>query len=150
MSYANTFIVKNGLTVGTTPTIAANGFWTGTAITVNYGGTGLTSFTTGDVPYYNTGTTLSKLSIGTANTVLTSTGSAPQWSTSLTLTGDVTTTGNLSASSVVATNGIVLNSSTVNNNNIIGSGYNGFSIGPITVANGASVTVSAGQTWLVM
>lgn len=45
------------------------------------GGTGLTSWTAGDVPYYATGTALSKLSIGTAGQVLTSTGSAPQWST---------------------------------------------------------------------
>ena len=45
------------------------------------GGTGLTSWTAGDLPYYATGTTLSKLGIGTAGQVLTSSGSAPQWST---------------------------------------------------------------------
>ena len=43
------------------------------------GGTGLTSFTAGDLPYYATGTTLSKLGIGASTTVLTSSGSAPQW-----------------------------------------------------------------------
>jgi hypothetical protein len=51
----------------------------------NYGGTGLTSYTAGDVPYYATGTALSKLGIGTGNQVLTSSGSAPQWSTNLSI-----------------------------------------------------------------
>jgi hypothetical protein len=45
------------------------------------GGTGLTSWTAGDIPYYATGTTLSKLGIGTAGQILSSSGTAPQWST---------------------------------------------------------------------
>jgi hypothetical protein len=45
------------------------------------GGTGLTSFTAGDLPYYATGTALSKLGIGTSGQILTSSGTAPQWST---------------------------------------------------------------------
>jgi hypothetical protein len=43
------------------------------------GGTGLTSYAAGDLLYYATGTTLAKLTIGTSTTVLTSSGSAPQW-----------------------------------------------------------------------
>ena len=43
------------------------------------GGTGLTSYTTGDLPYYASGTTLSKLGIGTSGYVLESNGSAPTW-----------------------------------------------------------------------
>jgi hypothetical protein len=43
------------------------------------GGTGLTTYTAGDLPYFASGTALSKLGIGAANTVLTSSGSAPQW-----------------------------------------------------------------------
>lgn len=43
------------------------------------GGTGLTSYTAGDLPYYASGTALSKLAIGSANYVLTSSGSAPQY-----------------------------------------------------------------------
>jgi hypothetical protein len=50
------------------------------------GGTGLTSYTAGDLLYYASGTALSKLGIGAANTVLTSSGTAPQWSTGLALT----------------------------------------------------------------
>jgi len=44
------------------------------------GGTGLTSYTAGDTVYYASGTTLSKLAIGTADYVMTSSGTAPQWS----------------------------------------------------------------------
>lgn len=52
---------------------------------IAYGGTGLTSYTAGDLPYFATGTALSKLGIGTSNQVLTSSGSAPQWSTNLSI-----------------------------------------------------------------
>lgn len=51
---------------------------TGTLLT-DQGGTGLTSWTTGDIPYFSAGTSLSKLAIGAGSTVLTSSGSAPQW-----------------------------------------------------------------------
>lgn len=44
------------------------------------GGTGLTSYTAGDMLYYASGTTLSKLAIGSADYVMTSSGTAPQWS----------------------------------------------------------------------
>lgn len=44
------------------------------------GGTGLISYTAGDLLYYATGTTLSKLAIGASTTIMTSSGSAPQWS----------------------------------------------------------------------
>ena len=47
------------------------------------GGTGLTSYTAGDLLYYATGTTLTKLAIGSNKTILTSSGTAPQWSASL-------------------------------------------------------------------
>jgi len=49
-----------------------------------YGGTGLSSYTAGDITYYASGTALTKLGIGTANRVLTSSGSAPQWVNTLT------------------------------------------------------------------
>ena len=58
----------------------ASGTWNGTAITTAYGGTGLSSYTAGDLPYYASGTTLSKLGIGTNGYILTSNGSAPTWS----------------------------------------------------------------------
>jgi hypothetical protein len=80
---------------GLTPSTATGGAVTvaGTLITTN-GGTGLASYTAGDLAYYASGTALSKLGIGTANQVLTSSGTAPQWSSSLTVTG-LSDSGNL-------------------------------------------------------
>lgn len=51
-------------------------------VTIAKGGTGLTSFTAGDLIYYSTSTSFTKLGIGTAGQVLTvnSGATAPQWS----------------------------------------------------------------------
>lgn len=59
-------------------------------------------------------------------------------------------TGELKASALVATNGIVVNSATVGADYTIASGTNGFSIGPITVSSGVTVTVAADQQWVVI
>jgi hypothetical protein len=59
-------------------------------------------------------------------------------------------TGELQASELVATNGILLNATTVSASYTIASGSNGFSVGPITVAPGQAVTVSSGQRWVVI
>src|SRR3990172_1068743 len=69
----------NIATVGT----ITSGVWSGTVVTTAYGGTGLASWTAGDLPYYAAGTLLSKLAIGTSTYVLTSSGAAPQWSANL-------------------------------------------------------------------
>ena len=65
---------------GLTPATATAGAVTvgGTLITTN-GGTGLTSFTAGDLVYFASGTSFTKLGIGTNGQVLTSSGTAPQW-----------------------------------------------------------------------
>ena len=55
------------------------GTWNGNTIGVGYGGTGLASYTTGDMLYASGSTTLATLAIGTVGQVLTSTGSAPQY-----------------------------------------------------------------------
>jgi len=70
----------SGGTTGLTPNTATSGAITlaGTLITTN-GGTGLSSYTAGDLLYYATGSVLSKLGIGTSNYVLTSSGTAPQY-----------------------------------------------------------------------
>jgi hypothetical protein len=66
------------------------------------GGTGLTSYTAGDLLYYATGTTLAKLAIGASTTVLTSSGSAPQWTAQSSLS--VGTASNLKSN---ATTGVM-------------------------------------------
>jgi len=69
----------NLVTVGTIGT----GVWNGTAIITTYGGTGLASYTAGDMFYYASGTTLTKLARGTADQVLTMNdgATAPGWET---------------------------------------------------------------------
>jgi hypothetical protein len=57
----------------------ATGVWNGTSITTAYGGTGVSTYTAGDMLYYAAGTAMSKLAIGSANYVLTSSGTAPQY-----------------------------------------------------------------------
>jgi hypothetical protein len=69
-----------GLTTSGGPIISSGTITiAGTLITSN-GGTGLSSYTAGDLVYYATGTALSKLAIGSSTFLLTSTGTAPQWS----------------------------------------------------------------------
>lgn len=67
----------SSLTLGSPLPLTSGG--TGGLLTTTYGGTGLSSFTAGDLPYYATGTALSKLGIGTNNYVLASNGTAPTW-----------------------------------------------------------------------
>jgi hypothetical protein len=59
-------------------------------------------------------------------------------------------TGELSASAHVSTNGITVNSTTVTSNYTIATGNNGFSVGPISLNSGISVTVTSGQRWLIV
>lgn len=58
-------------------------------------------------------------------------------------------TGELQADVPVAGNGIFVNKTTINTSYTIASGTNGWSVGPITIASGVSVTVASGQKWLV-
>jgi len=58
-------------------------------------------------------------------------------------------TGEFQASEIIASNGIFVNSTTVSANYTIASGYNGYSVGPVTVNSGVTVTISSGQRWLV-
>ena len=59
-------------------------------------------------------------------------------------------TGELSVRAPIASNGLVLNSSTVSSSYTIATGFNATSCGPITVSGGVVVTISAGQRWCVL
>ena len=67
------------------------------------GGTGLSSYTAGDILYYATGTSLSKLAIGAAGDVLTSTGTAPQYVAQSTLSVGSATTAGTATTALTAT-----------------------------------------------
>jgi hypothetical protein len=85
---ANGVMYLNGDKIATTgslltfngTTFAAPSLSLTNALLITSGGTGISSYTAGDLTYYASGTALSKLAIGTAGQVLTSSGTAPQWS----------------------------------------------------------------------
>jgi hypothetical protein len=58
----------------------ATGVWNGTAIGAVYGGTGLTSYTTGDLVYASATNTLSKVGIGSSGQFLKVVAGVPAWS----------------------------------------------------------------------
>lgn len=64
--------------------------------------------TQGDLLYASAANTLAKLAIGVANTVLTSSGTAPQWSTAITLSGNATAAAFIPSGSTIPTNGMYL------------------------------------------
>tara|TARA_R100001594_G_scaffold31094_1_gene57993 strand:- start:1631 stop:4657 length:3027 start_codon:yes stop_codon:yes gene_type:complete len=72
----------------------ATGTWQGTTLAVGYGGTGLTSYASGDVIYASGSTTLAKLAKGSDGQVLTLASGVPSWATPT--VGDITavTAGN--------------------------------------------------------
>jgi len=72
-------VVSSSLTsVGT----ITSGVWNGTAIGETYGGTGQTTYATGDILYASATNTLSKLTAGTNGYVLTLSGGVPTWAAS--------------------------------------------------------------------
>jgi hypothetical protein len=89
------------------------------------GGTGLTTYTAGDLSYYASGTTFTKLAIGTAGQILSSTGTAPQWTT---LSGVAVTTFS------AGTTGFTPNSATSGAITLAGT---------LTVGNGGTGTATA-------
>lgn len=83
------------------------GTWNATTIGVAYGGTGLTSYTNGDLIYASGSATLSKLGIGTLGQVLTAGASAPQYVDQSTLS--------VGSAATATTAGSVANPVTFNN-----------------------------------
>jgi hypothetical protein len=61
----------------------------------------------------------------------------------------VQSTGNLTTSQIIASNGLFLNNNTISLSYTIPTGQNGMSTGPITIASGQAVTVSSGSRWVV-
>jgi Collagen triple helix repeat (20 copies) len=59
-------------------------------------------------------------------------------------------TGELQATALVASNGIVVNSQTVVSDYTIASGNNGMSAGTVSVNSGITVTIASGSVWTVV
>jgi hypothetical protein len=92
-----------------------------------------TSISTGGLIVGNGSNTTTALGIGTSGYVLTSNGTTASWAAP---TGSVAP--------------IVYNLTTVSSNLTVSSGQNGFSVGPVTINSGNSVTVTSGQRWVVI
>ena len=86
---------------------------------------------TGVLPYTNGGTGLS--AVGSNGQVLTVSGGAPSWQTPTGAIGP-----------------LVYNTTTVSSNLTVPTGQNAFTVGPVTVSSGYTVTVSSGQRWVVI
>jgi hypothetical protein len=79
------------------------GTWNGSTIGADYGGTGQTTYTAGDILYASGTSALSKLSIGSSTFVLTSNGSAPGWADPASITvGNATNATNADNLAVTA------------------------------------------------
>ena len=128
---------------GLTPSTATTGVVTlaGT-LNTSSGGTGLTSFTAGDITYYAAGTLLSKLGIGTAGQILTvnSGATAPQWSS---LSGVAVTTfsgGTTGFTPSTATSGVITLAGTL----VVGNGGTGATtLTGVLKGNGTSAFTAA-------
>lgn len=144
--------------------VISNAVWNGAIIPYNYGGTGLNTFLAANNAIYSTSATtltagtLPVLAGGTGATTSTGTG-AVVLSTTPTLVAPVigvatgtslTTTAELTGAEVLASNGLVLNSTAVATSYTFPIGYNASSIGPVTVNGGVVVTIGSGQRWVVL
>lgn len=81
-------------------------------VPVNRGGTGLNTLPTGSLIYGSTSTTATALAIGAANSILTSNGTTPEWSPSLSLVGNLSVDGDTTIGNS-SSDGFTVNSSTI-------------------------------------
>ena len=58
--------------------------------------------------------------------------------------------GSVAAALATGNNSILINNTNVTANGTVATGQNGFSVGPITTANGVSITIASGQKWVVI
>jgi hypothetical protein len=120
-------VAGNMVTTGDTATVTSA--MISGPLTTSVGGTGLASYTAGDISYYASGTALTKLAIGSANFVLTSSGSAPQW-TSSTGSGSV----------------VLASTPTINNQTVTNYTESVVAIGTVTSSSTLSLTNGTVQT----
>ena len=76
------FTTATGVQISTalgTTNIAGNAANVTGIVATNNGGTGISSWTAGDIAYYSSGTALTKVGIGSTNYILGSDGSKPLW-----------------------------------------------------------------------
>lgn len=105
-------------TAGTGLTLTGTQFSLTAPVAASLGGSGYTSYTAGDLLYASGATALSKLAIGTSTYIMTSSGTAPQWSNPTGITVGAATNAtntNITANSINATNYLTFVSATTGN-----------------------------------
>jgi hypothetical protein len=108
------------------------------ALPTTSGGTGLATYTQGDIVYSDAADSLASLAIGATNTVLVSNGSAPAWSTSLNLAGTLDVTGAVGLSGAITQTDTTA-STDVNTGAIVTDGGVGIA-GALNVGGNATIT----------
>jgi hypothetical protein len=104
--------------------------------------------------YTSSGTTLSRdtiLESSNAGSAITLSGTSNVFVTyPAEKSAHLDSTDTLYAPQIVASNGISLHNNTVSSNFVIPTGYNGFAVGPQTVAAGVALTIPSGSKYLVI
>jgi len=127
----------NGTTLTATNLSAQSLNLTTTPLAIASGGTNSTATPTNGGVGYGTGTAHAYTAAGTAGKVLTANGAAaPTWE-------DAPTPAKASGA-------LLVNTDTVSESYVLPTGSNAFSVGPITIADTYTVTVSSGQTWVII
>jgi len=127
----------NGTTMTATNLSAGSLSLTTTPLAITSGGTGGTAAPTLGGVAYGTGTAYALTASGLAGKVLTANGAAaPTWQDA--------------PNPSKASGALLTNTDTVSESYVIPVGTNAFSVGPITIADTYTITVSAGQRWLVV
>lgn len=62
---------------------------------------------------------------------------------------NLSVTGSIQGTQVIASNGLVVNNMNISANYTIPPGYSASSVGPITINNGITVTVPSGSRWVI-
>lgn len=133
-----------GTSITTLGTITT-GTWNGTVIGATFGGTGQTSWTTGDVPYASATNTISKRAAGSNGQVFTMVAGVPQWVTP----GTGGTVTNFSFVNLNGFTGSVTNSATTPALTI-GTSVNGIMQGNGTGASAITNSSTVGQVLRVI
>ena len=127
----------NGTTLTATNLSAQSLSLTTTPLAIASGGTNSTATPTLGGVGYGTGTAHAYTAAGTAGKILTANGAAaPTWE-------DAPTPAKASGA-------LLVNTTTVSESYVLPTGSNAISVGPITIADTYTVTVSSGQRWVVI
>ena len=155
-----TLPIANGGTNGSaTPTTNGIAYGTGSAFAFTAAGTTgqVLTATTGSAPTWTTVAAPASISNDTSTTsyeyplfAAATTGTPTTVYTSDSKYLYKPSTGELKVDAPIAGNGILINSTTVASSYTIATGTNGFSVGPLTINSGVTVTVSSGQRHVII